>query len=317
MLDQAHKLRQLIDTAPPSAHDTAPGPPMLVVSGGTAGVGATTVAVNLAAVLADRIQRVLVVDAAQQRASLGKVAGVQSRCEYSWPDVLAGRCTIADAIVPGPAGTLLLTNHSQRGPKSNFSRKAQHHLICELQSLHDDVDLLIIDAGSGLTPWAKRFWQRSRLVVLVTSTDYAALMDAYGAIKLHSADAHDALPGNIRVLINRCDCDRTAAEVQSRLQQCCRRFLGHSVSTLPALPRCVMHEDGSESFCTRVWESPNSPFGQAALWLGRAVTDFLHNANPNPRITACGAGSHTPSLTTLLAAEPSHRRRSKQCHIAH
>ena len=54
------------------------GPPMVVVTGGRAGVGATTVAVNLAAVLADRGERVLVVDAAEERSNLAESAGVRS-----------------------------------------------------------------------------------------------------------------------------------------------------------------------------------------------------------------------------------------------
>ena len=66
MTDQAEKLRALIHTAP--AAEAAVGAlPMIVVSGCRAGVGATTVALNLAAVLADRGERVLLVDGAQQR----------------------------------------------------------------------------------------------------------------------------------------------------------------------------------------------------------------------------------------------------------
>ena len=66
MLDQADKLRRVDSIAVPAApHACRPGPPMIVVAGGRAGVGATTVAVNLAAVLADRGERVVLVDAAR------------------------------------------------------------------------------------------------------------------------------------------------------------------------------------------------------------------------------------------------------------
>jgi len=77
MPDQAAKLRQVIDTAMPCAPAVATGPPMIVVTGGRAGVGTTTVAVNLAAVLADRGERVLLVEAAEQRANMREIAGVR------------------------------------------------------------------------------------------------------------------------------------------------------------------------------------------------------------------------------------------------
>ena len=51
------------------------------------------------------------------------------------------------------------------------------------------IDVIVVDAGSGLTPWTRRFWLRAQLVLLVTTTDDAAVMDAYAAIKLSVADA--------------------------------------------------------------------------------------------------------------------------------
>ena len=71
---------------------------------GQAGVGTTTVAVNLAAAMADRGGRVLVVDAAERRNDLAEVAGVGRGFEYSLADVIAGKCDVADAIVGGPVG---------------------------------------------------------------------------------------------------------------------------------------------------------------------------------------------------------------------
>ena len=49
---------------------------MVVVAGARNGVGATTVAVNLAAAIADRGERVLVVDAAEGGNDLADMAGV-------------------------------------------------------------------------------------------------------------------------------------------------------------------------------------------------------------------------------------------------
>ena len=62
--------------------------PMVVVAGARNGVGATTVAVNLAAAIADRGERVLVVDAAEGGNELADMAGVGREIEHC----VVGRC---------------------------------------------------------------------------------------------------------------------------------------------------------------------------------------------------------------------------------
>lgn len=291
MLDQAANLRRLIDTAGPDAAESAAGLPMIAVTGGQSGVGVTTVAVNLAAVLADRGQRVLLLDVDAERAAISEAAGVRAAgSEPSLSDVLAGKCGIADAMVAGPAGTRVLAPCSRirrggRGcefsPRRIFdrrstptrpSRHAQQRLLAELQSGRDDIDVIVLDTGNGITPWTRRFWLRSRLVLLVTTTDGPALVDTYAALKLGSADAS---PADVRLLVNQCEDERIAAAVHQRLSNACQRFLARTVPSLPSLPRHVGSGEGGGRSWPRVWEAPNSPFGHAAMWLGRAVSDLL------------------------------------------
>jgi flagellar biosynthesis protein FlhG len=273
MSDQADKLRELAQAPLPPVCDAAPGPPMIVVSGGKGGVGATTVAVNLGAVLADRGQRVVLVDAARDHADMAQVAGVGPIRGGTLADVLAGKCSASTALVPGPAGTLLLANHWAPKSTPNFSRHAQQRLLAELQSLRDEADLLVVDVGSGLTSWTRRFWLRARLVIAVTTTDDTAVMDTYAAIKLSVADR---LAPDIRVLANQCDSDRAATEVAQRLTTASQRFLGRTVLHLPSLPRHLSDGFAGIKPEPRVWESPNSPFGHAVLWLGQAVNEVSH-----------------------------------------
>src|SRR5262245_48766128 len=104
MADQADKLRALMQTARPEAREVGVALPVVAVSDARAGVGATTVALNLAAVLADRGVRVLLVDGSQQRNDSVEPPVVRRNVENSLGDVLAGKCAARDAVVPGPAG---------------------------------------------------------------------------------------------------------------------------------------------------------------------------------------------------------------------
>ncbi len=297
MTDQAAHLRALTQTASVVPYDDRARVPTVVVSGAQAGVGTTTVAVNLAAALADSSGRVLVVDAAERRNALAEVAGVGRGFEYSLSDVIAGKCDVADAIVGGPVGMRVLAEcrhaSSKRGrefrrnsPTVGGSRGAQQKLLSELETLHGEVDFIVVDAGFGLSAWARRFWLRARLVVLVTTPDDASLLDAYAAVKLSSSDA---IRPAVQMLVNRAENDRAADSAYRRMQNACQQFLSLSIAALPPLPQ---HEDETIAGghrAPRVWEAPNSAFGHGVLWLGRAVAERMQDAGcgeQGPRLKA-------------------------------
>jgi flagellar biosynthesis protein FlhG len=244
---------------------------MIVVLGGRAGVGATTVALNLAAVLSDRGDRVLLVDGAQQRNDAIESASPQRDVTYSLSDVLTGKCSAREAIVTGPAGIRLLPNRWNPRSSPDFSRRAQQRLLAELESLDGEFDLIVMDAGRGASSWTQRLWDGARLILLVTTPDDAAVLDAYAALKIGVAKTVE-LP--IRLLVNQAESDAQAADAHRRMEHACQKFLLRSIPALPALPLHMQVFVGPQS-SPRVWEMPNTPFGHAALWLGRAVDELL------------------------------------------
>lgn len=307
MSDQAAKLRELLHTAGPAAQAMSAELPMIAVAGGQPGVGATTAAVNVAAVLADRGERVLLVDAAEQGRGIVEAANVRGEIRYSLDDVLAGKCGGTEAIVSGPAGVRVLAARGRVSPKLalasrrdaatclDSSRRRQQRVFAELQTLADDFDLIVVDVGSGLTSWSRRFWLQARLVALVTTPDDAALLNAYAAIKLSVADS---MRPAIRLLVNQADNEHIASEAHRRIENACRRFLSLSIPALPALPNDAYDASAGAGCVARVWETPNSPFGHAALWLGRAVSDALAEGLTHSCATACGAPSSVETSTS-------------------
>jgi MinD-like ATPase involved in chromosome partitioning or flagellar assembly len=156
--------------------------------------------------------------------------------------------------------------------------------LAALKSLRGAFDVMVIDAGVGLSRLARRLWLRAQLVLLVTSADDAAVMDAYAALKRHVVGAPGAMCANIRLLVNQAENDRVAEDAQRRLENSCQRFLKQNVAAAPSLPLWDGYDDalrqprdieaGTRRH-PRVWEAPNSEFGHAVLWLGRAVEDAL------------------------------------------
>jgi flagellar biosynthesis protein FlhG len=295
MTDQADKLRALVGSSSISADSVESALPMVVVTGARGGVGATTVAINLAAVLCDRGERVLFVDATQHGGERVQAAGPRASVTYSLADVTAGKCEIRDAIVAGPAGVLMLLGGSCDNAKRDFasrrdavtysdSRRAVDRVVSELQSLDGEFDTVIVDAGHGLAPWSRRFWSAAKLSVLVTTAEDAAVLDAYATLKSGFAESPET---PVKLLVNQTDDDRMTRDTQTRIENACQRFLSRAVDALPALPRHSVNHFAMGQEVPRVWEMPNSPFGHAMLWLGRAVEESIRG-EVECRASLCG-----------------------------
>ena len=141
----------------------------------------------------------------------------------SLDDVLAGTCAAADALRAGPAGIPLLAGQwaaERARPLDRQVARSPAANSCSRSPTHADV--LVIDAGSGVDAWTQQLWQQRRLVLLVTTPDDVAVIDAYATIK-HGVCRTTAV--DLRVLVNQCNDAATAADVQSRLAAACRRFL--------------------------------------------------------------------------------------------
>ena len=109
-------------------------------------------------------------------------------------------------------------------------------------------------------------------MLLVTTPDDMAVMDAYATIKRSAGRRRRRR--DVRVLVNACHDTATAVDVQSRLAAACRRFLGRAIGRAPLLPRHV-GELGAGSAPPLAWEAPASPFARNVHQLGRFAADVL------------------------------------------
>lgn len=267
--------------------------PLLTVTGSQPKVGTTTVALNLAAVMADRGWNVLLIDAADHRGEEMWRAEARDKIRFGLADLLAGSCHLSDALVAGPAGISMLLNREsshrtkQTGTATRSmrnagdSRHARQRLTAELESAEAEFDLMIVDAGFGTSELAPLFWSESREIVLVTTPADNAVLDAYTTLKRILSVAAEARP---RLLVNQARSRAVADGVQRNMDSSSRRFLHRALPALPALPNHVVLDHTNSETChePRVWRHANTPFGHAVLWLGRAVSELLER-NPVQR----------------------------------
>lgn len=130
------------------------------------GVGKTTTAAGIAAALASLGKKVCVVDADFGMRCMDLVLGMESRVLYDCSDVLAGRCSPEDAIVPvGESGLLWFLPAPIRYDGSALSREKADALFAELRRTYD---FCLVDSSAELTEYYRLFAREADEAIVVS-----------------------------------------------------------------------------------------------------------------------------------------------------
>ena len=264
MHDQAHDLRRLARDCARSSDSASPQRPvMLLLTSGKGGVGTTTIAVNLAVALSRLTHRVLVVDADPRGGDAALLCGTYDG--HTLADVLAARNTVAQVIRRGPAQIDILPGVSGLEHSGDCSPVAIQRLIGELEQLGRQLDVVLVDCGNGLNRMVQHFWQAADLALVVTTTETASIMNTYALVK-SLATQGPAVP--VQCLVNQVDAQRSAHDVQSRIGQACRRFLGIQSQEAGYLPSDPQVRNAAQLAQPFMITAPNS---DAALTMERVA----------------------------------------------
>jgi flagellar biosynthesis protein FlhG len=265
--DQADELRQLVRQKGHGAEGVGQ-PRLIVISGGKGGVGATTIALNLAAALTRNGRRTLLVDADLGRVGAG--AWRDAPRHGSIVDVLSGRQDLHEALERGPAGMQILAGAWAPEEVFDCSAAQQQRFIAQLRGLATHADAVVVDAGSARNHFVRRFWHSADLVLLVTTIESASIMDAYAAAKLLLAgDA--SIP--LETVVNAAPSASAADDVHARISQACRRFLGLRVSAAGYVAVAANGEGAAED-CSPLFDA-SSEAGACAARLAETIWNRL------------------------------------------
>ena len=184
--DQANGLRRLAreaHTNDPAACDSRPR--LVVVAGGKGGVGTTTIAMNLAHALACAGKRTVLADASPTGSDVAVLCGVLEHCGAA--DVLRGRRGAAEVLQPGPGAVQILAGVCGQSELWDGPAGTHDRFIEQLAGLAAHADFVVVDAGNTPTRIARRLWQAADILLLVTTTGLASVLDAYAAVKALAA----------------------------------------------------------------------------------------------------------------------------------
>jgi flagellar biosynthesis protein FlhG len=277
MSDQAAELRRLVFGVARPADAARAAPRMLVVSGGKPGVGATTVAVNLAAALARDAQRVVLIDADLHHAEVAAHCDLAATLNIG--DVFAGRKSIHEALQCGPAGMQILAGNASPETRAAASPRSLQRLRRQLRSLERYADWVLIDAGHQPADLMSDLWSLAERVLLVSSPDAAAVMDTYALVK--TLLTRQALAQPLALIVNQVAGAASAADVFRRIDQSCRRFLGMSLELAGFVPL-------DPNIAASVPAAEASRLAASAGIIADAISRLAHKLTATPRLLGSG-----------------------------
>ena len=206
-------------------------PRLIVVGGGKGGVGTTTVAVNLAVMLARDGLRTMLIDADPHGGDVSFLCGLEDR--YTLADVLTARRSIAAALHAGPGDVQVLPGVGKSPRPADAKHAVGARLLDHLPGLCTHAHVVVLDGGNSPNPMLRGVWRAAQLVLMVSSPETASILGAYAAIK---DLVENEQPGAIHALVNLAPDAETAARVHARLAQACRRFFGAAVGLAGHVP---------------------------------------------------------------------------------
>jgi flagellar biosynthesis protein FlhG len=196
-------------------------PEVITVASGKGGVGKTQVAVNLAYLMAQAGERVLLIDGDLGLANTNLLLGLSSA--HHAGHVLSGRMSMSRAVVSFEGLFDLLPAGSAISDLAELTLQQQVQLLEALDLRRQPYDRVIIDAGAGIGSNVRLALALADTTIVVMNPETTSLTDAYALVKV--AGVHGS-GGRFRVVVNRVTLAEQAREMFGCLNSACQSFLG-------------------------------------------------------------------------------------------
>ncbi|NER84146.1 MAG: septum site-determining protein MinD [Leptolyngbya sp. SIO1D8] len=171
---------------------------IVVLTSGKGGVGKTTCTANLGMALAQRNQRVAVIDADFGLRNLDLLLGLENRIVYTALDVLAEDCRLDQALVKDKRQpNLALLPAAQNRSKEAITPEQMAELVAKISGAK--FHFILIDCPAGIEMGFKNAIVAAKEAIIVTTPEISAVRDADRVIGL--LEANDIK--RTRLIVNR------------------------------------------------------------------------------------------------------------------
>ncbi len=251
---------------------------IFAVTSGKGGVGKTSLSVNLACEFSRRGYRTIIVDTDLGLANAHIIAGIKPAKTLS--DYIDGKAELSQIIETGPSKVKFISGGSGVREMANLDDNGRARICVAIEELAPFCDVIILDTGAGVSKGVTDFVSLADHTILVTTSNFAAIADAYGIVKVVVQEGYDK---PIHCVVNRVRSPEEAEQVFLKLKGCTERFLGFDLNWLGLLP-----EDSSVegAVLKRAPFSEVFPGSVAARYLAKLVSGlerYVGTPKPAPQ----------------------------------
>jgi flagellar biosynthesis protein FlhG len=251
----------------------------LAVTSGKGGVGKTNVVVNLGVALARLHNRVVILDADFGLGNVDVMLGLTPANHLG--HVLAGDKEIEDILVEGPHGVRIVPASSGLRELTALSASQWERLNRGLARLSANVDFVLIDTGAGISNNVIDVLTGADRVMVVTSLEPTAVVDAYAMVKVLTACS----PGKeLGLLVNGARDQAEADLVFRQLDVAAARFLRRRLQPYGFVPYDAAVREALLLQQPVVAHSPHASASQLFRRLATRVATMAPLGGPGLRI---------------------------------
>ena len=227
MRDQADRLRNMVA----SAKHRREGARVITVTSGKGGVGKSSFTLSFAIALSRRGYRVLIIDADFGLANIDVMSAITPK--YDLSAVLRRQKRLKDIITVGPDGIGIISGGSGVSELLKMNEYQLERIMGEMMQLDDLADIILFDTGAGISNNILRLVRSSNEVILVTTPEPTAIMDAYALLKVVSTMEYGC---RIRLIVNKAESLQEAETTRQNLERAASAYLGMSIESLGCIP---------------------------------------------------------------------------------
>lgn len=229
MQDQASRLRNISKRRENSNQVNVS--PVIAVTSGKGGVGKSNMSVNLALAMGQYGKKILLVDFDLGLANIDILFGIYPK--HTLRDVFRGTKELRDIVVEVTENLMIIPASSGVEDMVNLSSAQKERLIREINLLKREIDLVVVDTGSGIYSDIVRMLVAANEIIIVTTPEPTAITDAYAVTKVLAK--YKKKP-RINLLVNMCKNISDARSTGKKITEAAKRFLGVEIQEVWAVP---------------------------------------------------------------------------------
>lgn len=200
---------------------------VIAVTSGKGGVGKTSIVVNLAVTIAQTGRKVAIFDADLGLANVHILMGVKPR--FNLAHLIQNDFPLEDIITRGPLGIQIISGGQGIRELANLTDEQRRVLLRQLDKLEQEVDVLLVDTGAGISENVLRFAAFADEVIAVTTPNIAANADCFSIIKILLEMEPNSKIGLLTNMASNC---YEAKNVFNKLQAATRKVLDYELNDL-------------------------------------------------------------------------------------